>query len=56
MGKEERALSKKKVINQCKICFNNVIWFLKPSAYLNTRLAAETHHAVGQFLLEAQNK
>jgi hypothetical protein len=55
-GKEKRALSLKKVIRQYEICLNNVIGFLKVPACLNTRLAAKTHHAVGEFLLEAKNK
>jgi hypothetical protein len=41
---------------QLKICFNKAIRFLKKSTSLNTRLAAKTHLAVGEFLLIAKNK
>ena len=40
---------------QFKICFNELKGFLKKSTSLNTRLAAETHLAVGEFLLVAKN-
>jgi hypothetical protein len=56
VGKEEKALSFKKVIGQCKMCFNQVIGLLKISASLNTRLAAKTRLAVGEFLLAAKTK
>jgi hypothetical protein len=41
---------------QIKICFNKVIGFLKKSTSLNTRLAAKTHLAIGEFLLAAKTK
>ena len=41
---------------QFKLCFNKVIGFLKKSTSLNTRFAAKTHLAVGEFLLVAKNK
>ena len=41
---------------QFKICFNKVTGFLKESTSLNTRFAAKTHLAVGEFLLVARNK
>jgi hypothetical protein len=56
MGKEKNTLSLKKVIGQCKICFNKVIWFLKIPISLNRRLAAQTCLAVGEFLLVAKSK
>jgi hypothetical protein len=39
-----------------KICFNKLIEFLKKSTSLNTRLAAKTHLAVGEFSLVAKNQ
>jgi hypothetical protein len=42
---------------QLKICFNKVTGFLKNKyTSLNTRFAAKTHLAVGEFLLAAKNK
>jgi hypothetical protein len=41
---------------QFKICFNKIIGFLNKSASLNTKLAAKTHLAVGEFLLITKNK
>jgi hypothetical protein len=41
---------------QFKICFNEIIGFLNKSTPLNTRFAAKTHLAVGEFLLVAKNK
>jgi hypothetical protein len=41
---------------QFKIYFNKVTGFVKKSTSLNTRLAAKTHLAVGEFLLVAKNK
>jgi hypothetical protein len=41
---------------QFKICFNNVIGFLKKPTSLNTGFAAKTHLAVREFLLVAKNK
>ena len=40
---------------QFKMCFNKVTGFLKKSTSLNTRFAAKTHLAVGEFLLVAKN-
>jgi hypothetical protein len=36
---------------QFKTCFNKVIGYPKKSTSLNTRLAAKTHLAVGEFLM-----
>jgi hypothetical protein len=41
---------------QFKICFNEVIGVLMKSTSLNSRLAAKTHLAVGEFLLVPENK
>jgi hypothetical protein len=41
---------------QFQIFFSKLIGFLKKSTSLNTRLAAKTHLAVGEFSLAAQNK
>jgi hypothetical protein len=49
MGKEKKALSLKEVTGQCKISFNRVMWFLKISISLNTKLAAKTHLVAGDF-------
>jgi hypothetical protein len=58
MGKDKKALSPPppNVIGQCKICFNTVIGFLEIPTYLNTRLEAKTHLAVGEFLVVAKTK
>ena len=41
---------------QFKICFDKVTGFLKKSVSLNTRFAAKTQLAIGEFLLVAKNK
>jgi hypothetical protein len=41
---------------QFKTCFNKVIGFLKKPTSLNTRFAAKTHLAGGEFLLVVKNK
>ena len=57
LGKKEKNNAQHlKKIRQCKICFNELVGFLKISISLKVRLAANPHLTLGVLLLLANKK